>query len=109
LHFEFGKSAIGEPIYDLEDLGLVPRGKGGALTAELAASGHPGLKPPDAIHLATACIANVEEFHTFDDRLLALNGVIDRLEGTRLVIKKPAVPAPPAPLLDEIERGRGKR
>jgi hypothetical protein len=72
-------------------------------------AGHPGLKLPDAIHLATACTANVDEFHTFDDRLLALDGVIDRLDGTRLIIKKPAVPAPPAPLLDEIERSRGKR
>jgi predicted nucleic acid-binding protein len=81
----------------------------GDFARRLMLAGHPGLKPPDAIHLATACIANVEEFHTFDDRLLALDGVIDRLDGTRLAIKKPAVPAPPAPLLDEIERGRGKR
>jgi predicted nucleic acid-binding protein len=75
----------------------------------LMLSGHPGLKPPDAIHLATARIANVDEFHTFDDRLLALDGVIDRSDGIRLLIKKPSVPAPPAPLLDEIERGRGRR
>ena len=74
----------------------------------LMLAGYPGLKPPDAIHLATARIANVDEFHTFDDRLLALDGVIDRLDGTRLAIKKPAVPASPAPLLDEIERGRGR-
>jgi hypothetical protein len=72
-------------------------------------AGHSGLKPPDAIHLATACVANADELHTFDDRLLALDGAIDRSDGTRLVIKKPAVPAPPAPLLDEIERGRGNR
>jgi predicted nucleic acid-binding protein len=81
----------------------------GDFARRLMLAGHPGLKPPDAIHLASACIANVDEFHTFDDRLLALDGVIDRLDGARLVIKKPAVPAPPAPLLDEIERGRGKR
>jgi predicted nucleic acid-binding protein len=78
----------------------------GDFARRLMLAGHPGLKPPDAIHLATACIANVDQFHTLDDRLLALDGVIDRLDGTRLVIKKPAVPAPPAPLLDEIERGR---
>jgi predicted nucleic acid-binding protein len=81
----------------------------GDFARRLMLAGHPGLKPPDAIHLATACIANVDAFHTFDDPLLALDGVIDRLDGTRLVIKKPAVPAPPAPLLDEIERGRGRR
>jgi len=81
----------------------------GDFARRLMLAGHPGLKPPDAIHLATACVANVDEFHTFDDRLLALDGVFGRLDGTRLVIKKPAVPAPPAPLLDEIERGRGRR
>src|SRR5438132_4485166 len=80
----------------------------GDFARRLMLAGHSGLKPPDVIHLATACIANVDEFHTFDDRLLALDGVIDRLEDTRLAIKKPAVPASPAPLLDEIERGRGR-
>ena len=75
----------------------------GDFARRLMLAGHSGLKPPDAIHLATACIANVDEFHTFDDRLLALDRVIDRSDGTRLVIRKPAVPAPPAPLLDEIE------
>jgi len=81
----------------------------GDFARRLMLAGHPGLKPLDAIHLATACIANVDAFHTFDDRLSALDGAIDRLDGTQLVIKKPAVPAPPAPLLDEIERGRGRR
>jgi predicted nucleic acid-binding protein len=72
----------------------------------LMLAGHAGLKPPDVAHLATACIANVDEFHTFDDRLLALDGQIDKADGTRLIVRKPTVPAPPAPLLDEIERGR---
>jgi predicted nucleic acid-binding protein len=81
----------------------------GDFARRLMLAGHAGLKPPDAIHLATACIANVEAFHTFDDPLLALDGRIDKANGTRLVIKRPAVPAPPAPLLDEIERGRGRR
>jgi predicted nucleic acid-binding protein len=81
----------------------------GDFARRLMLAGHAGLKPPDAIHLASASVANADEFHTFDDRLLALDGVIDRSDGTRLLIKKPAVPAPPAPLLDEIERGRGKR
>jgi hypothetical protein len=47
-------------------------------------------------------------FHTFDNPLLALDGMIDKTDGTQLVMKKPAVPAPPAPLLDEIERGHGR-
>ena len=81
----------------------------GDFARRLMLAGHAGLKPPDALHLATACIANVEAFHTFDDQLLALDGMIDKADGTRLVIKKPAVPAPPAPLLEEIERGQGRR
>jgi predicted nucleic acid-binding protein len=70
----------------------------------LMLAGHPGLKPLDAVHLATACIANADEFHTFDAGLLALDSQLDKLDGTRLIVKKPAVPAPPAPLLDPIER-----
>jgi hypothetical protein len=80
----------------------------GDFARRLMLAGHGGLKPPYAIRLATACIAIADEFHTLDGRLLALDSVIDRLDGARLVIKKPAVPAPPAPLLDEIERSRGK-
>jgi predicted nucleic acid-binding protein len=74
----------------------------------LMLDGHPKLKPPDAIHLATAAIANAAELHTFDDRLLGLDNKIDKLDGTRLIIKKPAVPSTPAPLLEGLERGQPK-
>lgn len=76
------------------------------LARRLMLAGHAGLKPPDAVHLATACVANVDEFHTFDQMLLVLDRQIDKTDGMRLLIGKPAVPGPPAPLLDEIERGR---
>jgi predicted nucleic acid-binding protein len=53
-------------------------------------------KPADAIHLATALLNNVDEFHTFDgENLLSLDGQIDRADGTKLKICKP--PAPPDP------------
>ena len=32
------------------------------------------LKSPDAIHLATAILYRADEFHTFDDQLIALSG-----------------------------------
>jgi predicted nucleic acid-binding protein len=80
----------------------------GDLARRLMLAGYARLKPLDAVHLATACVANVDEFHTFDNQPLALDRQIDKADGTRLVIKKPAVPAPPAPLLDEIDRGRGR-
>jgi predicted nucleic acid-binding protein len=64
---------------------------------------HPGLKPPDAVHVATAAVSpGVEEMHSFDDRLLALNGAVDKADGTKLKICKPDAGAPPAPLLEAI-------
>ena len=55
----------------------------------LMTSGHSGLKPPDAIHLATAALSGVEEMHTFDAGLLTLNGRVDKSDGTKLKICKP--------------------
>ncbi len=50
-------------------------------------------KPQDAIHLATAARHNIDEFHTFDDEnLIPLNGQIDRLDGSKLVIGRPVLP-----------------
>lgn len=73
------------------------------LARQLMLAGHAGLRAADAIHVATACISNAEELHTFDDNLLALDLKIDRKDGTRLHIRKPRLPAPPAPLLEPIE------
>lgn len=55
---------------------------------------HPELKKPnDAVHLATAIIYNLDEFHTIDgDDLLPLNGKITRRDGVNLVICKPPPP-----------------
>lgn len=64
------------------------------------------LKPPDAVHLATAAVSpGVEEMHTFDDRLLTLDGLIDKADGTKLKIRRPDAGAPPAPLLEGIHGG----
>jgi predicted nucleic acid-binding protein len=64
---------------------------------KLMASGYAGLRPPDAVHVATALILNVDEMHTFDDALLALNGKLDRDDGTKLKICKPTA-GDPTPL-----------
>lgn len=55
---------------------------------------HPELKKPaDAIHLASAALNNLDEFHTFDgDNLLSLNGKIQRRDGKMLVICIPPEP-----------------
>jgi hypothetical protein len=51
-------------------------------------------KPPDAIHLATAVLNNLFEFHTFDGtNLLPLNGEVNRSDGVALTISFP--PEPP--------------
>ncbi|WP_174285501.1 PIN domain-containing protein [Sphingomonas bacterium] len=42
---------------------------------QLLFSEHPGLKPPDAIHLATAFVADVPELHTFDRKLLQIDQI----------------------------------
>ena len=63
-----------------------------------------GLKPADAVHLATACVSpGVEQMHTFDDRLLKLDDLIDKADGTKLKICKPDAGAAPAPLLDAAQ------
>lgn len=66
----------------------------GTLARELMQAGHSGLKPPDAVHLATAIVADVQEFHTFDDKLLKLDGKLAKLGGGTLKICKPFGPPP---------------
>jgi len=61
------------------------------------------IKPADAIHLAAAAISsNLEEMRTFDERLLRLDGLIDKADGGRLKICKPDAGGPPAPLLEAM-------
>jgi hypothetical protein len=75
----------------------------GERARELMNAGYSSLKPPDAVHLATAAISpDVEQFHTFDRRLLDLDGLIDKADGTKLKICKPDAGASPAPLLDAM-------
>lgn len=71
----------------------------------LMRAGHSSLKPPDAIHMATATIVQVAEMHTFDGRLLDLDGVLDVPDGTKLKVCKPDVGHEPLPLLKGIEHG----
>lgn len=64
---------------------------------------HPQLKPPDATHLATALIANADEFHTFDARLLEFDGQLTKRDGSLLRICKPAMGGTAGPLLEPLE------
>ncbi|MER8653432.1 PIN domain-containing protein [Mesorhizobium sp. M0847] len=53
-------------------------------------------KPQDAIHIATALLNNVDELHTFDrNDMLALDGRLNRADGTKLRIVTPQPPPHP--------------
>jgi predicted nucleic acid-binding protein len=49
------------------------------------------IKVPDALHLATAILHRAEQFHTFDETLIALSGDV---AGNKLVICKPEAKSP---------------
>ena len=55
-----------------------------------------GMKTPDAVHVATALVGGANLFHTFDKRLLSLDGR-DEVEG--LAITACEVPGTTLPLL----------
>ena len=74
----------------------------GEVGRTLMRNGLSGLKPPDAAHLAAAIVACVDEMHTFDAALLALNGKLDKADGTKLRICKPSMGGPQLPLLENI-------
>lgn len=61
----------------------------GERARDLMLAGLPGLKPPDAIHLATAALSNAEELHTFDRKLLRLDGRVTKADGSKLRVRKP--------------------
>ena len=67
----------------------------GRMARRLLRSHTPLKKPPDAIHLATAVINNLDEFHTFDGvNIIPLNGVVNRADGAGMVICLPPEPPP---------------
>ena len=74
----------------------------GELARALMQQGYPGLKPLDAVHLASALVANVDEMHSFDDRLLNLSDRIEKKNGKPLKICRPSMAGPPLPLLDPL-------
>ena len=59
-----------------------------------------GLRPLDAVHIATALIAKVDEMHSFDDNLIELSDSFDKLDGKPLRICKPSMGSAPLPLLE---------
>ena len=70
--------------------------------------GFPALKPADASHIVSAAATNVAEMHTFDERLLSLDGKIMCADGTNLKICKPSMGGPALPLLEGVQDEEGE-
>lgn len=64
-------------------------------------SGVFNLKPPDAVHLASAQRASVRELHTFDGRVLDLDGQLAGSDGKQIKICKPSEGTSIGPLFEE--------
>lgn len=75
---------------DHEFVLVVPVDKDVGLKAQtLQSSGLFGLKPADAVHIASAQRANVSEIHSFDSDMLKLDGQIAANNGNAIKICKP--------------------
>lgn len=79
----------------------------GEIGRRLMLSGYSKLKPADASHLAAAVVTNADEMHTFDERLLNLDGVLNKVDGTKLRICKPSMGGPSLPLWEGKGYGGG--
>ncbi|MBY8822216.1 type II toxin-antitoxin system VapC family toxin [Sphingomonas colocasiae] len=94
-------------FFDQPYIILIPVDKQvGRHAQSLQLAGLAGLKPPDAVHLASAIIWNVSIFHTFDGPLIDLTRKIAMTDGNPLEIMKPTHEIPTPGLLKAMqERG----
>ena len=90
-------------FFDKPYILLIPVDKQVGLRAQnLQVAGVGKLKPPDAVHLASALIWSVPIFQTFDTGLLALNGVLTTANGNMLQIMRPTDEMPKPGLLEAM-------
>lgn len=75
----------------------------GEKAQNLQLAGIAGLKPPDAVHLASAMIANVPIFHTFDGPLRSLTKTLSLNDGNPLEIMRPTEEIPMPELLKAMQ------
>jgi len=97
-------------FFDSSYILVVPLDKSiGARAQNLQTSGLVNLKPPDAIHLASAQRAGVLEMHTFDKKILNFDGKIGGADGKPIKICKPTEGEPIGPLFENDECGEGEQ
>ena len=91
-------------FFDQKYILLIPIDKQIGMRAQnLQLAGVGKLKPPDAVHIASALIANVPVFHTFDKKLLDLDGNLTLADGNNLSIVRPTEEIPMPELLKGMQ------
>ena len=75
----------------------------GTKAQNLQLAGIYGVKPQDAVHLASALVHNVPIFHTFDGPLLGLDMKLTLNDGNQLRICKPTEETPMPGLLKAMQ------
>lgn len=75
----------------------------GQQAQSLQLAGIGGLKPPDAVHLASALVWSVPVFHTFDGPLRGLNKLLNLADGNQLEIMMPTQEIPTPELLKAMQ------
>ncbi len=96
-------------FFDQPYILLVPVDKViGTRAQNLQLAGLSGIKPPDAVHLASALVHNIPVLHTFDGRLLDLDMRLTLDDGNQLKICKPTLEKPTPPLLEAMRNGQSE-
>jgi predicted nucleic acid-binding protein len=91
-------------FFDQKYILLIPVDKQIALRAQnLQLAGIAGVKPADAVHLASALVANIPVFHTFDKKLLGLDKKLNLADGSALSIVRPTEEVPMPELLKAMQ------
>lgn len=69
----------------------------------LQQAGVAGLKPPDAVQLASSLITNIPVFHTFDGPLRKLDSTLANNAGVKLRVVRPTEEEPKPGLLEAMQ------
>lgn len=97
-------------FFDKSYILIVPVDKAiGVRAQRMQTTGLVNLKPPDAIHLASAQRAGAVEMHTFDKKVLNFDGRITGADGQPMKICKPTEGRSIGPLFEDNEVGEDEQ